>query len=87
MNIDRKWVGKNQKKILNALTCKPMTRLEIIETTGVKNANVVNALYAMEYKGLIIRDGKKYSIKELVALIIISFQSIIEVTSIHNFIL
>lgn len=65
MNIDRKWVGKNQKKILNALTRKPMTRLEIVENTGVANASVINALYAMEHKGLVIRDGKKFSIKEI----------------------
>lgn len=64
MNTEGKWVGKTQRKILSALSGGPMTRLELINCAGASNSATINALYALEYKGLVLRDGKKYQIAQ-----------------------
>jgi predicted transcriptional regulator len=64
MNIDRKWVGKNQKKILGALLEKSCTKLEISDVTGINTCIVTNALYAMMEKGLVLRDGNRFFVTQ-----------------------
>lgn len=60
--MNKKWVGKTQRRIIDLLDSRSLTRFELMDEIGQGGAIILNALLSMENKGIIVRVGSKYTL-------------------------